>query len=62
MPAPLTRKLYDSRNLRTFGAQLREIDLTTALAGRFDETLTDLAFTQAERALADRDRYTEEHK
>jgi len=62
MPAPLTRKLYDSRNLRTFGAQLREIDLTTALAGRFDETLTDLAFTQAERALADRDRYTEEQR
>jgi hypothetical protein len=62
MPAPLTRKLYDSRNLRTFGAQLREIDLTTALAGRFDETLTDLAFTQADRALADRDRYTEEQR
>lgn len=62
MPTPLTRKLYDSRNVRAFGAQLRQVDLSTALAGRFEETLADLAITEAQRALADRDRYSEEQR
>jgi len=62
MPTTLTRELYDSRYVRTLGAQLRRIDLSTSLAGRFEETLGDLAFTQAERFLADRDRYTDEQR
>lgn len=62
MPTTLTRELYDSRYVRTLGAQLRRVDLSTSLAGRFEETLGDLAFTQAERFLADRDRYTDEQR